>query len=428
MLFITQMDLSGKFFKSSANKSPTSGEFPRRDQFASRARSMIYARLFLDGLGILFLFIPKWSQTIVPFLSKGLFFYILILTGHVVSFLWIGHRWDKIVYFITLCIDIMVLASLIIVTGGLASPLMAGHIVYAVFFAILYPHPLAILPPLLLLPAMAKVTQLMGTEIPGRDLLLLLWYSALDLIIVYVVVFFDLQENARFREAVSLEREKRRMDLVDERQRIAREMHDGLGAMLSALKIQAEFISEISEERELKDEIELLHSRSALALDELRRTVRIMREDFDLGNSLDELIHNMAEIWKYQVDFDAPGEDLNLSARKQLNIYRIVQETLTNAGKHARAKAVSVNIDKLTEIPQWIEDIESINKGHKEGIQLTITDDGKGISGEILREGHYGMLHLKERAMELGGDFFIASKEGEGTCIKIWFPLENELC
>ncbi|MBU1221497.1 sensor histidine kinase [Myxococcota bacterium] len=392
---------------------------PRRDQFPVRARSMFYARLFLDALGIMFLFIPKWSDKLLPFLYPGLGMYLLLLTGHVVSFMWIGHRGDKIVYFLSLIMDIFGLAFLIIVTGGLASPLMAGHIVYAVFFAVLYPSPLAILPPLLLLPVMAKISQLIGTEVPGRDLLLLLWYSALDLIIVYVVVYLDLLENARFREAVRLEREKRRLDIIDERQRIAREMHDGLGAMLSGIKIQAEFISELYDGNdEITEEIDLLHSRTSLALDEIRRTVRIMREDFDLASSLDELVQNMSRIWKYEVDFHSSRLDIKLTGRQQLNIYRIIQESLTNAGKHAQADTVIINLIYLENSPQWVnEQLESPG-----GFELSISDNGRGISGSLLKEGHYGMLHLEERAKEMSGEFDVISDPGKGTEIRIWFP------
>jgi two-component system, NarL family, sensor histidine kinase DegS len=392
----------------------------RRDQFPHRAIAVFYARLSLDALGIIFLLIPSWIKIGSPVLKKALFLYIFLLIGHVVSYSLIGKKGDRIVYFITLCLDIVALCFLIVITGGLASPLMSGHLLYAVFFVILYPHPLAILPPLLLLPAIAKISQLMGTEVPLRDLLLLLWYSALDLIIVLTIVYFDLQENLRFRNAMSIEAERRQLSIIEERQRMAREMHDGLGATLSAIKIQSEFLAElcIGVDDELEEESKELHSRTYMALNELRRTVMLMREDFDLFTSLDELVMNMSSIWKYRVFFDSSLTTLMIPKVLHLHIYRIIQETLTNTGKHADAEIVNITLEEKRKTPKWVGE-----KKKETGIELCIEDDGDGFSEKDKKEGHYGLIHLSERACEMGGKCKIKSKTGKGTTIKLWFPI-----
>lgn len=392
-------------------------EMTRRDQFSHRAKAVFFARLCLDAFAILFLLIPSWASVTAPFLYWALFAYLLLLAGHVLSYLWIDHRGDHAVYFISLTMDTIALGSIIVLTGGLASPLMSGHILYAVFFVILYPHPLAILPPLLLLPVIAKIAQLTGMEKPGRDLLLLLWYSGLDLIIVYVVVYFDLQENLHFRNLLKVSAEKQHLVRIAERQRMAREMHDGLGAILSAVKIQSEFVSELAlPGTELKTEAEELQQRTNLALAELRRAVRVLRDDFDLVTSLEELTSNMASIWKFDVSLRTNLEMKPLSVECQLHLYRIVQETLTNAGKHAMASRVSVLLLHEDAPPAWA------GKAAGPGIRLEIRDNGRGFDVDASRQGHYGIVHLQERAAELGGWCRIESHPEEGTVVHGWFP------
>ncbi|MGM0596551.1 MAG: sensor histidine kinase [Myxococcota bacterium] len=404
----------------------------RRDQFESRAKSVFVARIILDSLGILFLLIPAWGQSLVAYLPKGLAVYLFLLFGHLFSFLWIGKKFDRFIYFITLCFDLIALVFVVVLTGGLSSPVMSGHLLYAVFFAILYPHPLAILPALLLLPIIPKISTLLGTAVGGRDLLLLLWYSGIDLIIVYVVVYFDLQENMRFRKALELEEDKRELSLINERQRIAREMHDGLGALLSTIKIQAEFLSEFSKDNpEIQKEAELLQSRSQSALEELRRTVRIMREDFELLPALEELIQNMQELYDYKISF-VYSLQRSFDNNYGLHIYRIIQESLTNTGKHAQATLVEINLEDDCKLPFWIKEQNLSNDSelHKtkagsfssSGVLLEIKDNGCGFSTSKKTEGHFGLLHIKERVEEMNGQIKITSISDKGTDIKIWFP------
>ncbi len=393
-------------------------EMTRRDQFPHRAKAVFIARLCLDAFAILFLLIPSWASATTPFLYWALSIYLVLLAGHVVSYLWIDHRGDRIVYFVSLTLDTLALGSIIVLTGGLASPLMSGHILYAVFFVILYPHPLAILPPLLLLPVIAKIAQLTGMEKPGRDLLLLLWYSGLDLIIVYVVVYFDLQENLHFRDLLRVSSEKQHLVRVAERQRMAREMHDGLGAILSAVKIQSEFVCELAPAgSELKAEAEELQQRTNLALAELRRAVRVLRDDFDLVSSLEELVGNLSSIWKFEATLRTNLEMRPLSVECQLHLYRIVQEALTNAGKHAMARRVGVLLLYEEEPPSWAAEAP-----RQPGIRLEIQDDGRGFDVDAPRSGHYGIVHLQERAAELGGWCRIESRPEQGTTISGWFP------
>ncbi len=134
----------------------------RGEQFSLRARSISSARLAFDALGLLLLLVPPWSHVLSGSPYLVLTVYVLTLINHVAAYFLIDHRWSRPIFFISMLWDIALLGALTILTGGLLSPLMAGHTVYAVFFAMLFPHPLAILPPLLLLPVTAQVIQIVG--------------------------------------------------------------------------------------------------------------------------------------------------------------------------------------------------------------------------------------------------------------------------
>jgi len=97
---------------------------------------------------------------------------------------------------------------------------MMGQIIYTVFFAVIFPSPLAILPPLMTLPVVAKIAQLLGTQMATRDLMLVLWYFLLNVIIVYVVVYLDRREEESFQELDRLQRRRRRYALTEERNRL----------------------------------------------------------------------------------------------------------------------------------------------------------------------------------------------------------------
>ena len=203
------------------------------DRFASRARALFYSRLAFLAIGLLALVVPAWTRALGLRLPASAYVYLLILAYHVGSYLAIGRRYEKTVTFVGLCADILLLIYLTAASGGLRSPLMPTQLVFTLFFALLFPSPLAILPPLLTLPVVAKLEQLLGTHLGAGDLMLVLWYSALNCMVVWAVVYLETRERASLREVLALQRERRRALVAEERARLAREIHDGLGATLS---------------------------------------------------------------------------------------------------------------------------------------------------------------------------------------------------
>ncbi|HLM42755.1 MAG TPA: histidine kinase dimerization/phosphoacceptor domain-containing protein, partial [Myxococcaceae bacterium] len=257
-----------------------------QDRFVARARALFYARLMFLTLGLALLAVPKWSFYFglqSPFAFAG---YFAMLLYSVTNFMVIDSpkvgRW---VTYVTLCLDLAIMVVLLAkpqVGGGLQSPLLATQLVFTTLFAILYPKPLAILPAMLALVITTRLDLLLDRDVTAIEVLTLLWYCALNFIIIYVLVYLNEREAAAHREVVQLQGDLKELAVVEERDRLAREIHDGLGASLSSMIIQAEYILGMSQEGSLRSEIQELKATAEESIEELRRNLQMMREDFEL--------------------------------------------------------------------------------------------------------------------------------------------------
>jgi two-component system, NarL family, sensor histidine kinase DegS len=380
-----------------------------QDRFVARARALFYARLMFLTLGLLVLAVPVWSHYFG--LSSPLAFvgYFTMLLYSIANFLVIDHpRAGRLVTYVTLCMDLIILVVIIAkpqVGGGLQSPLLAAQLLYTTLFAILYPKPLAILPPMLALPITTRLDLLLNREVTAVELFTLLWYSALNFIIVYVVVYLNEREAAAHREVVELQGDLRELAVVEERNRLAREIHDGLGASLSSMIIQAEYILGMSADEALRAEVSELKATAEESIEELRRNLRMMREDFELSQGLEEYVKTYGERTQQDIRFERSGLPRKLSPDAQLALFRILQESLSNAARHAEARLVQVKLDFAPE-----------------RVHLVIRDDGKGFEPKHTLRGHYGLLNMRERAMKLGGELLVDSAPGAGTQVSFSLP------
>jgi len=184
----------------------------------------------------------------------------------------------------------------------------------------------------------------------------------------------------------------------DERGRIAREMHDGIGQTLTAVALQAERAANAGEA-----DAELLGRLAASAqqgVEEVRRLARQLRpealDDLGLGNALITLCRRMSE-GDVKVEAHLEPGTPALSPEAELVVYRVAQEAITNALRHAQATRVDVTL-----------------RSAGEGVQLVVADDGVGIpdDAELHRSGIAGM---RERALLAGGRLVLTSEAGEGT-------------
>jgi two-component system, NarL family, sensor histidine kinase DegS len=378
------------------------------ERFETRARALFYARLALMSIGLAVLAVPAWHRALnipVPF---GVYAYLLILSYQVASYLWVGRRHARAVIFGSLCLDLLVFLSLLAMSGGIKSALMPTQLVYTMLFALLYPSPLAIVPPLLTLPVVAKLDQILGTQTLPGDLLLLLWFSALNVTVVYVMVYLEGRERAAFHQVVELQHHRRESALVGERTRIAREIHDSVGAALSGVLLQAEYLLPRAESPELRAELEELRETAAQGIDELRRAVSVMRHEFDLTASAADYVEAFGQRHHLEARFESEGLEPDLEPEVQLVLFRVLQEALANVARHAAAKGVEVRFR------------------FREGVAaLHVADDGKGFDPASVVAGHYGLRNMSERASRLGGTLRITSEPGRGTRLEVEVPLAH---
>ncbi len=200
-----------------------------------------------------------------------------------------------------------------------------------------------------------------------------------------------------------------------ERQRIARELHDETSQVLTSLLISLAVLEESVETQEARERIA---DTRALAHSTLR-AVRNLSIDLR-PSALDDLGLLPALRWymkEYQkkcsivVDFQSTGFKQRLPAEMETALYRIVQECLTNTAKHANARKVSITLKE-----DW------------ERVYATIVDDGQGFDYEALlktpnQERGLGLAGMHERAVLLDGELTIHSVAGYGTTIEVSIPL-----
>jgi len=219
----------------------------------------------------------------------------------------------------------------------------------------------------------------------------------------------------RFREVARSVAARREAAAEAERLRIARELHDVLAHSLSQISVQAGVGLHLFDSRpeKARESLEAIKTTSGQALEEVRGVLGFLRgpDGYASRSPEPDLARIPVLVDTYRsagltVDYE---EDLpsTPSAAVQLALYRIVQESLTNIGRHAQATTVRI---RLTE-----EDGRVV---------LTVTDDGRGLPAEPdRREAGRGMLGMRERAELLGGSFAVRSPEGGGVEVEARLPL-----
>ncbi len=378
-----------------------------QERFVARARALFYARMMFLTLGLLILAVPIWSRYFALTGPSAFAGYFAMLMYSIANYLVLENpRAGRIVTYVTLCCDLMIMVYLIIRGGGLQSPLLATQLLFTTLFAILFPKPLAILPPLLALLITTRIDQLLNRSPTAVEVLTLLWYLALNFIIIYVLVYLNEREVTAHREVVDLQGDLKELAVVEERNRLAREIHDGLGASLSSLIIQSEYILSLAKDEALLKELRELKSSAEESIEELRRNLRMMREDFDLGVGLEDYVKTFRERTQLDVRFTRGGHVGKLAPEKQLALFRVLQECLSNAAKHAQPKAIDVKLHFGLS-----------------SVDLSVRDDGKGFETSGTKAGHYGLINMRERAMKVGGQVIIDSAPGKGSQISFSVPV-----
>lgn len=380
------------------------------DRFSDRARALFYARLAFLSIGLGVLAVPAWSQYLGATTSTAFAVYFFAIGYSVTNYLLLEHPLvGRPLTFFTLILDLVILTAMIAASGGLASPMMAGQIMFTIFFALLYPRFIAVLPPIFVLPIAAGIDASLGQTLLARDVFILVWYAVLDLVAIYVLLYLNARDRSHLQQLRELSSTREASLITEERLRLSREIHDGLGGELSTLIIQSEFIYRLAKDEELKKEIADLKTQAEDAIDELRRSLTMMRRDFDLHKSLEEYVARFESRAKVPCDFKILGRRRRLPSEMQLALFRILQECLTNVHKHAGAKTADVKL-----------------KYDGDLVSLTITDDGVGFDTTGKHPGHYGLINMTERAKKWRGTVSFQSAPGAGTTVHVTLVIPQE--
>ena len=377
------------------------------ERFVMRARALFYARLGLLALGLLILLVPSWAKMMRATGAGAYTWYAFAVVYSTASFFLMKRgAAGRLITFLTLNLDLFMIAYLIVASGALRSPVLPIQLIFTLFFAMLFPRPWGIIPPLLLLPVVAHLDQLLyGRGFVTQDIFILIFYSSINLIIVYAVVYLSGREETQQAEIVDLTRELRELAVREERQRISREMHDGLGALLSSMIMQAEYLSSLPSSDEVKREISEIRGTAEESIDELRRCVQMMRDDFDMRQALEDFCRNFAARGRVELEFSVPAQTPFIRPDRQLMVFRVLQEALSNALRHASPRRITVMMADIGDC-----------------VVLKVSDDGRGFDPKLSPSGHYGLANMRDRARKSAAECGVTSAPGAGTTVTLTIP------
>jgi PAS domain S-box-containing protein len=239
---------------------------------------------------------------------------------------------------------------------------------------------------------------------------------------LFTVILRDVTERVRAEEALRESKEElRELALASqsvreqEKSRIARELHDELAQSLTALKMDVTWLREHipgggGPVTEKLGDIEALLDGTVAATRRISADLRpLMLDDLGLVPAVEWLVQKFTERNAIPCELDIGTPDLELHDPHASAVFRILQESLTNAARHARASRIEVSID--------------LRDG---AVALRVRDNGRGFSPDDPRKpGSFGLMGLRERAYLLGGEVNIASEPGRGTTIEVRIPLDS---
>jgi signal transduction histidine kinase len=207
----------------------------------------------------------------------------------------------------------------------------------------------------------------------------------------------------------------------EERRKLSRELHDHVGQMLTALRMELGRIDRLRGDRSKPTFPPDMAFTAALAecrqlVDDMVRIVRdlalglrpSMLDDFGLQPALEWLTRDFTRRSNVPVELQITGPLDTLSDQHRTCIYRVIQEALTNCVRHARATAIAVVV-----------------RAREDTIDVSVSDDGIGLDPSR-RAGGFGLRGIEERVRELGGNITLLSAAGQGATLAIKLPIVKE--
>ena len=310
--------------------------------------------------------------------------------------------------------DFILCILLVVYTNGLNSVFLLYSLTPIMTAALLFEEKIA-----LALAAVAtlslSLTHLFLSQFTERFTWILQGYN-LTLLIVYTLFSFVVA-TVPYRINLNIRRRIEREAIIEERRRIAREIHDGVAQSLSYLNLKTKSVSDLltskdtvqalTELNEIREVVQDTYEDIRESIDQLSTEIRSVSILTALGNYVNEFSSNNG----IPVEFSVSKPFVQLSPIVELQLLRIAQEALTNVRRHAMASSVELTLKKTGD-----------------ELEMIVKDDGKGFNLEELEKytpGYHGLNIIKERAEGLGGNLLITTVPGQGTEVKINLPAEK---
>ena len=235
--------------------------------------------------------------------------------------------------------------------------------------------------------------------------------------VVWDGIIVDVTPRIRTEHALAASREELRklamhLAQVSEREReaLSRELHDEVGSMLTGLRFQLAWLKgELKGEPKFDTHIERTEKLVDSAIQASTRIMHDLRPailDAGVVPALEWLVREFCERIGITAVFHGPPDEPALASDEAIVVFRICQEALNNAAKHAEARRVDVHFDAT--------DVE---------IRLDVEDDGRGIEGaDLEKTDRYGVRGMRERAASLGGRVEISRRPEGGTHLSVALP------
>ncbi|MGF7047673.1 signal transduction histidine kinase [Paenibacillus sp. DS2015] len=374
-----------------------------------------YRMLFILRIGFILLYCPVYifAQTDVPPWKEAFVIgtIILFIVNHVLY-----DRTQKLsLLFLIAGIDFLAASSygFVFLGGNLPDQAVMGLVGLILFMRVSSPYLVIVW--LTLLVAYWVTFLTVEYHYLGRiDVVAIIVNTAFIVFLTFIGSLIRFYKQSR-EEAAELYEQLRKyakqvenLGAAKERSRIAREIHDSIGHMLTSLLVQLQVTRKLHPVDQDKSFDSLIKSEelARVALQEVRLSVRAMRdEDWKAAflESLRTLIHDFSIITGMNITFHSDDDITGVQQQIQLSIYRIVQEFLTNAHKHGKATLTIIHLQR-----------------NSNEIELVLQDNGEGTAE--VKEG-CGIRSMSDRVEEHGGTIRITSDVGSGFQVAISIPL-----
>jgi signal transduction histidine kinase len=242
------------------------------------------------------------------------------------------------------------------------------------------------------------------------------WLLGIAVSILMVVVAWVVLLGKRLREQIFITRQKLKHSAVlEERNRIARELHDTLEQELAGITMQLDLATDCFQQapRIARQALDTARDMSRHSMVEARRSVWDLRcqllEHGDLVSAISQVVEPLVSADHVKVNVAIKGTPIRLPGQKEMNLLRIAQEAVANAVKHGCPR--EVNIELLYTAT---------------AVCLNVIDNGCGFcASHAAPSGHFGLLDMRERAHSMGSQLNVQSQIGHGTCISLQVPLDS---